>query len=200
MEKKIAAIILAAGSSNRMGFPKALLSIGGYTFLEKIYRNVVKVGFKPVRIIAGKHYDVIAERYPELMPIMIKNERPELGQLHSLRLGLREIGGECDGVCALLVDHPLVQAETIMLLAGEYEQGGCSIIIPTCRGKRGHPVVFDKSVFAELMTVPLEGGAKQVVRKDEKRVTEVEVDDAGILADIDTKAVYEKLIEENKRD
>lgn len=196
MSKKIAAVILAAGGSSRMGFPKALLSIGGYTFLEKIYKNIVQVGLNPVRLVAGEHFNLIADRFPELMPIMIKNDKPDLGQLHSLRLGLREIGAECDGVCMFLVDHPLVQMETVALLAGEYEQSGCGIIIPTFQGKRGHPVLFDKSVFAELFTVPLEGGARQVVNSDEKRVAEVAVEDPGVLADIDTRAAYDKYIKE----
>jgi molybdenum cofactor cytidylyltransferase len=92
-----------------------------------------------------------------------------------------------------LVDHPAVKRSTYAALLTEYTETDAAIILPAYRSKRGHPVLFDESVFQELLTVPLEAGARAVVRADPKRVRMVAVDDPGVIMDVDTREDYRRL-------
>ena len=92
-----------------------------------------------------------------------------------------------------LVDHPLVEESTVALLVERFRQTRQPIVIPTFEGRRGHPVLFGRTVFAELFSAPLQEGARFVVRGRPELVDTVEVDDPGILADIDTPEQYENM-------
>lgn len=153
----------------------------------------------PVVIIAGEHYTQIAKTLPTLAPLMLHNPRPDDGQLSSLRIGIKAVRGECSGLLMFLVDHPQVRPETVRLMTDRFREGGGEIVVPTCAGRRGHPVLFGASVFDELLTVPLEGGARQVVHARPERVIEVAVDDPGILRDIDTPEDYQKVLTDGSR-
>ena len=200
MKKKLAAIILAAGDSTRMGRPKALLPLGKDTFLSRIVNLAIADGLDPVKIVVGRHAVEINEALADLSASLIINMQPELGQLSSLRLGLDSLPEEVDGAVVFLVDHPFVKAPALASLLEAFEAGEGEIVIPVYEGQRGHPVIFGRAVFEELFNAPLSQGARAVVRADPKRVVEVDVDDPGILADIDTPEAYEKALNERKND
>ncbi|HUX06178.1 MAG TPA: nucleotidyltransferase family protein, partial [Acidobacteriota bacterium] len=193
MTERIAGIILAAGLSKRMGRPKALLQIGGETFLARIVRLARAAGLDPLRIVVSEHRALIEKALPELADHLITNDHPELGQLRSLRLGLRSLSQNCTGAMMFLVDHPKMQPATLQKIVRAFKKGKGEIILPVHAGRRGHPVIFGRAVFEELLEAPLDKGARHVVRSRPDRVCEVEVDDAGILADIDTPGDYEEL-------
>jgi len=193
MEAEIAGLILAAGYSRRMGSPKALLTIEGETFLDRIFRIAKSAGLDTIRIVVGSHSEEIRLALPALASNLIINENPELGQLHSLRLGLRSLPGTCKGAMVFLVDHPKVRLETVRSLLQAFNAGEGEIIIPSHGGRRGHPVLFARSVFDDLFSAPLEEGARAVMRGRPDLVAYVEVDDAGVLADIDTPSDYEAM-------
>lgn len=197
----LGAVILAAGDSSRMGRPKALLSVPGEkarTFLSKIIVTAATAGLQPVRIVAGRHKEQITHAYPDLVDNLIENPQPELGQLHSLRLGLESIGEEVEGAVVFLVDHPLMSVETVKALMGSFFSTGNPIVIPQYKGRRGHPVLFGRQIFGELSNAPLNEGARFVVRSNPDLVTIVEVDDSWILADIDTPEDYKKVADGNE--
>jgi len=93
-----------------------------------------------------------------------------------------------------LVDHPLVTAETIKALLASFRAAPLPILIASYQGRRGHPVLFSSQVYGEILAAPLDQGAKVVVRKDPARVREVQLDDPGILADIDTPEDYARYV------
>jgi molybdenum cofactor cytidylyltransferase len=195
MTLKIGAVILAAGESSRMGRPKALLPLRegeSPTFLGRLAATARRAGLEPLRIVVGKHGREIEEAHPELSDCLVLNERPDLGQLHSLRLGLESMGGVVDAAVIFLVDHPFVTMETVQALMEAYSAEGKPIIIPVCRGRRGHPVLFGRELFGDIFHAPLEQGARHVVRSHPDLVKHLEVDDPGVLADIDTPEDYEK--------
>jgi len=189
---QVAGVILAAGRSQRMGRTKALLPLAGRTFLASIVGLARSAGLRPLRVVVGGgDENGIVEAHPEL-------GEQDLGQLHSLRLALRTLDPTPDAVVVFLVDHPLVRLDTVRSLIDEHRASRRPIVIPSHRGRRGHPVLFAREVFPELLDGPLEGGARRVVRRDAARVAVVEVADAGVLADIDTPSDFQELVDDER--
>jgi molybdenum cofactor cytidylyltransferase len=181
-------ILLAAGESRRMGYPKPLLKIGERTFLGHLSELMLRSVSRLV-IVVGANAQAVARAVPE-DPRVVTAENREYarGQLSSLQTGLARVGAETRAVTVHLVDHPTVRAETFANLIAEYERTGKPIVIARHRGRRGHPVLFDRAVFRELFDAPPERGALAVVNADPSRVGFLDVDDPGIVLDLDTPA------------
>ncbi len=182
----IGGILLAAGESRRMGFPKPLLKIDGETFVERAARSMLTI-VDPLIVVLGAHADRIRPAVPRDQRIAIV-ENPDFarGQLSSLKVGLRAMPSRCVAAMVHLADHPRVSPATFRAVAEEYRRGGSQIVIARHAGRRGHPVLFARSVFGELLAAPEEQGARFVVNADPARVVYVDVDDAGVTLDLDT--------------
>jgi molybdenum cofactor cytidylyltransferase len=186
--KRIEGILLAAGESRRMGFPKPLLRLNGETFLDHIAASML-VTVERLVIVLGAHRDAVMAAVPADNRIsIIENRDYTLGQLSSIKAGLHAVSACADAAIVHLVDHPTVLPETFGRLAGEYQLSMKPILITRCRGHRGHPVLFDRSIFAELQRAPTDVGARAVVNANTDRVIYVDVDDPGVLLDLDTPA------------
>lgn len=186
--KTLEGILLAAGESQRMGFPKPLLRLNGETFLAHISGSMLTVVERLV-IVIGAYRDAVAAAVPvDDRIITVDNPDYKLGQLSSIKRGLRAVSAQADAAIVHLIDHPTVLAQTFRRLADEYATSGKPILVTRFSGRRGHPVLFDHSVFAELHRAPLEVGARAVVKAEEDRVNYVDVDDPGVLLDLDTPA------------
>lgn len=171
-----------------MGFPKPLLRLNGETFLTHTAGSML-VAVARLIIVLGAHFDAVAAAVPADDRIsIIENSDYRLGQLSSIKCGLRAVAAHVDAAIVHLVDHPTVRPETFSRLAGEYELSGKPIVVARCSGRRGHPVLFDRSIFDELQRAPLEAGARAVVKADADRVIYVDVNDPGVLLDLDTPA------------
>ncbi len=189
------AVILTAGESRRMGYPKALLDSGdGRKFLERIISNVKNTDPKPSEIILvlGYHRERILKEIDVSGCQTVTNPTPELGQLSSLITALNSMSEESRGMMVCLTDHPLVQPETYNLVVQEASLNPGSIILPRYGEKKGHPVFFPSEIFQDLKDSPIDTGARHAVRKNSHRIIVVDVDDAGILKDIDTPEQYRK--------
>jgi molybdenum cofactor cytidylyltransferase len=190
--KRIEGILLAAGESRRMGFPKPLLRLNGETFLSHIAASML-VTVERLIIVLGAHRDaVMAVVPPDNRISVIDNPDYAMGQLSSIKAGLRAVSAQADAAIVHLVDHPTVLPETFGRLAGGYQLSGKPILVARCRGHRGHPVLFDRSVFDELQRAPIDVGARAVVKANADRVIYVDVDDPGVLQDLDTPADLEQ--------
>jgi molybdenum cofactor cytidylyltransferase len=186
--KRIEGILLAAGESRRMGFPKPLLRLNGETFLTHIAVSML-LTVERLIIVLGAHRDAITAAVPADNRIgIIENPDYPLGQLSSIKAGVRAVSVHADAAIVHLVDHPTVRPETFSRLAGEYQLSGKPILVARCRGHRGHPVLFDRSIFEELQQAPSDVGARAVVKANADRVIYVDVDDPGVLLDLDTPA------------
>ncbi len=181
-----------------MGSPKALLQVSGESFVARLVRVAREVGVEPLRIVAGQHHGEIRTAHPELASLLVHNPEPELGQLHSLRLGLASLAEEAAAALVFLVDAPLVQPDTVRAVVGAFRREGASIVVPVCVQRRGHPVLFGREVFPELFAAALADGARAIVRARPERVCEVAVTDQGILMDVDTPEDYGRLLEHDK--
>jgi molybdenum cofactor cytidylyltransferase len=186
--KRIEGILLAAGESRRMGFPKPLLRLNGETFLTHIAVSML-LTVERLIIVLGAHRDAVKVAVPADNRIgIIENPDYALGQLSSIKAGVRALSAHADAAIVHLVDHPTVLPETFSRLAGEYQLSGKPILVARCHGHRGHPVLFDRSIFEELQQAPTNVGARAVVKANADRVIYVDVDDPGVLLDLDTPA------------
>jgi molybdenum cofactor cytidylyltransferase len=186
---KIAAILLAAGESRRMGYPKPLLRIGNESFISRTITIALGTASRVV-IVLGAHADRIRPAIALGPGIrVVENPNYARGQLSSLKIGLAEaVAGETDAVIVHLADHPLVTPDTFRAVVEGYRKTRQPIVVARFHGRRGHPVIFDRSLFAELMAAPEEDGARVVVNADFQRVHCVDVEDPGVVLDLDTPA------------
>ncbi len=190
--RNIEGILLAAGESRRMGYPKPLLKIDGRTFLDRLSAAMLESVSRLV-IVLGAHAERVRGAIPD-DPRIVVIENPDYarGQLSSLKTGLAQVGSGTAAVMVHLVDHPAVRTATFAGLIAEYERSGKPIVIARFRARRGHPVIFARSVFRELMGAPLDQGARAVVNADPARVAYWEADDPGIVMDLDTPEDLER--------
>jgi CTP:molybdopterin cytidylyltransferase MocA len=188
MNPPIEGILLAAGESRRMGFPKPLLRVGSDTFLEISAASMLTVVNRLV-VVLGAHAERVRAAVPaDLRIVVVENHRWAAGQLSSMKAGMGAIGPGAAAVLMHLADHPLVKRSTFERVVAEFRCGSGAIVIARNAGKRGHPVLFARSVFGELMEAPEDEGARAVVARDPSRVVYVDVDDPGVNLDLDTPA------------
>lgn len=195
----IAGIILAAGASSRMGSPKALLQYRGETFIERLVR-VMSCVCDPVIVVLGYHADAIRPMIGHVATTVI-NPAPERGQLSSLQTGLAALPKDAEGFLFIPVDSPAVEIETVERVAADFRRRDPAtlLVIPRTsidKGvKRGHPVFGTRVIAEEILALPPTAKASDVIHGHIPQTVYVDVDDAGILTDIDDPEAYRRLSE-----
>jgi molybdenum cofactor cytidylyltransferase len=181
----LAAIILSAGASSRMGRPKALLPYREGTFLEHLMQITRHPRIGVTRVVLGAGAIEI-RTIAKLQPAMVVlNSNWEQGQLSSICEGIRSLEGvRTDGIVLCPVDHPLVSAALVNDLIGRFYSDGKLIVLPTYKGRRGHPVIFSSALYEELLAAPLEKGARAVVWAHAADVLEVSTDEEGVVLNL----------------
>ncbi len=197
----LTAIVLAGGESRRMGRTKATLLDGsGRPFVARVVRTFLEAGIDDIVVVTGAaHDDVVAalerDRVP-VMPRLARNDDPSRGQVSSLWVGLdAALRPEIDAVLMTLVDVPMVSPSTVRAVVAAWRVSRPPIVRPAIGDRHGHPVLFDRAVFAELRRAPLDAGAKAVVHAHAHELFNVPVDDEGALTDIDTPGDYAALVQ-----
>jgi molybdenum cofactor cytidylyltransferase len=190
----IAATVLAAGESSRMGFPKALLNYRGRTFLQTILDSAAALGLMPLAVFAAGA-DNILQQHDLRTVTVLTNQEPEAGPIGSIRESvLAVLNHPVDALLVWPVDFPHVAVETVQMLIDGFRESGKPIVVPTCNARRGHPAVFGRAVFADLLNAPDSEGAQAVVRADVGRVLQVPVDDPAVLDSLNTPDAYRDLL------
>jgi molybdenum cofactor cytidylyltransferase len=195
-----AGLILAAGESSRMGSPKALLRYRGQTFLDTLI-SLFAARCSPVIVVLGAGADEIRRGLSfghvpghalcnASDAAFVINPDYRTGQTSSMQCGLRAVPPAADGVLFTLADHPAVAASTIDALAAEPRP---LIRVPRFEGRRGHPVWFSRALIAEFLALPANGAARDVVYRHVDETEYLDVNDPGIVADIDDPAAYREL-------
>lgn len=193
MSLSLAGIVPAAGRSRRMGGnPKPLLDAGGRSFLQRVVSALAGGGCEPVLVVVRDPEGPVAAMARRAGARPVENPDPSDGPISSLRAALRALEEEVEGCAFCPVDHPRIDAETVGRLVEAFREGEAPIVVPRHGDRRGHPVLFRKTLFAELLEDELEEGARTVLRRHHDRVREVEVDDRGIHVDIDTLSEYRR--------
>jgi nicotine blue oxidoreductase len=177
-----------------MGRPKALLPVEGETFLARTVAALRGGGCDPVFVVVAAGDERAAAEGEAAGARVLTNPDPGEGPITSLRLALEALDDSAAGLVYLPVDHPLVRADTVAALVEAARGADAALALPVFGGERGHPAVFGADLFAELSDPGLEGGARTVTYRHLADALLVEVDDAGVLADIDTPELYEEAI------
>ncbi len=197
---KIAGLILAAGKSERMGRPKAFLEHSGGTFLSVLYGTLKASPLDFVRVVFGHRADEFIARSGIPPEEVVINPRHETGMLSSIQAGLSSLERlSPDAVMLFPVDQPSVSVKLIERMIRAFRESGKDVVLPVYDGRRGHPALFGRSVFSELMSAPPEVGARAVVRADPSRVLELEADEESVLLDIDTPEDYKAFRERERQ-
>jgi molybdenum cofactor cytidylyltransferase len=189
----IAAVVLSAGESSRMGRAKALLPIDGETFIARIVGALKQTQVGKVIIVLGHNAAELKPRVEHLPAAILINPDYNLGQLSSLQVAVRSLDqADCDGMLVHLVDHPYVNSVLVDAMIRRFYDSKKLIVVPRFRGKRGHPVIFSRALFGELLKAPMDQGAKAVVNAHRADTLEIETDEEGITVDIDTPELYRR--------
>jgi CTP:molybdopterin cytidylyltransferase MocA len=191
---QIVAVVLAAGAGRRMGGPKALLRIGGGSFLARAAQILARPGVGAVVAVLG--HEAARVRTEAGVPAgvsLVDNEGYAGGMLSSILRGVQEAESlRADAVLLHPVDHPLVDPATVDRVVAALE-GGAVIAVPTQGGRRGHPGGFARAAWPALRAAPPERGARAVLADHPEWVVHV-AGDPGCVAGIETPADYERLV------
>lgn len=194
----VRAIVLAAGESRRMGRPKAglLTAPGGPTFAVALVDALRLACIADVTVVAGAHPEAVREALAARPGTRVVDHPGwRDGQLSSLRAGLAAVETpDLEALVVALVDCPLVRAATIERLVAAWRDSRAPVVRPALGDRHGHPVIFDRAAFADLRSAPLDRGAKTVIERWRSQVLDLPVDDAGVLADIDTPGDYDAAV------
>jgi molybdenum cofactor cytidylyltransferase len=184
-----------------MGSPKALLRYRGQTFLDTLISLfaprcspvIVVLGADADKIRRGLSFNGAPDAPLDAAPqaTFVINPDYRTGQTSSMQCGLRAVPASAEGVLFTLADHPAVAASTIDALAAQPRP---LIRVPRFEGRRGHPVWFSRALIAEFLALPANGAARDVVYSHTDETEYLDVNDPGILADIDDPAAYRELI------
>lgn len=185
---RIAALVLAAGQSRRMGAANKLLSeVDGVPMLVGAVRTALASKARPVFVVTGHEAGRVRGALGDSKVTFVANPDYAGGLSTSLKAGIRAMGSDIDGVVVCLGDMPRVRPEHIdRLIAAFNPVEGRSICVPTFNGKQGNPVLWDRRYFQEMLALSGDVGAKHLIGANAESVVEVAMPDAGILLDVDT--------------
>jgi molybdenum cofactor cytidylyltransferase len=191
--RSIAAIVLGAGRSSRMGGPNKLVAeIGGRPLIRIVVQEALKSRARPVIVVTGHQHDRIEAVLKGLPVKIVHNPDYADGLATSLRTGIAALPPGADGAIVCLGDMPQVDAAMIDRLIGAIDPDkGALIALPTIDGKRGNPVVWSRRFFAELMKVEGDVGARYLIGRYPEAIAEVPLAGTAALTDVDTPEALE---------
>ena len=193
----IAGIVLAAGRSRRMGEPKAFLRLEGRSFLERAIVALLQGGCGDVLVVAGPREDDTARRIAEsalaLGARVAVNPAAGSEQVDSLRLALAAMRDDALAAIVAPVDVPEVSAATVHAIREAFARTGGPIVLPAHEGRHGHPVLFSRAVWPELLEGELPEGARTVIHAHAAELVEIPV--GALPLDVDTPADFRRLAE-----
>ncbi|MFN4133365.1 MAG: NTP transferase domain-containing protein [Candidatus Hadarchaeales archaeon] len=190
MEKPaVGVVILAAGESSRMGEQKLLLPLMGTPLLEHVVNSFREITERIV-VVLGHKPEIIAPLLQKLHVKWVVNEEYQHGMITSFKRGLAELRG-CDAVFLALGDQPLVDKDFLLKAIASWEEGA-KIVCPIFRGKKGHPVLFDQSLFEEILSLGKNQFIRDVIHRHAGFMKLIEAGEWAIT-DVDTPEDFLKL-------
>lgn len=188
--QEVCAIVLAAGESKRMGFPKMLLPYNGRTVIEQVINNVLSAGIINPLIVLGSDHEAILEIIKSHPVTHCYNENYRNGMLSSVQCGLASLADQCSAALIIPGDQPMIDAVQIKRAMEVWHETGKGIVMPVHNGKRGHPLIVDMKYRREVMSLPESKGLRALAELHPDDVMEAETDDPAVLRDIDTQQDY----------
>ncbi len=184
----IAAVILAAGRSSRMGTSKPRLKVGGTTLLERVIAVARNAGVEDIIIVLGQEAE-----FPPPEPAgknlrVVVNPHSDRGMFSSVQTGVRNLPPGCRAFFVMPVDIPFIRPSTLVQLHTASLAPGTLVCRPRYQGRRGHPPLLAAVLVPELLAYDGAGGLRALLARFEKETRNVDVDDPGTLIDLDTPA------------
>ncbi len=204
----IAAIVLAAGSSSRMGGGrhKLLLPLGEQPVIRHVIDTIQRSQARPIIVVVGHQADsvraALAPTPVNSHVVIIENPSYLQGMSTSIHIGLRTLMNmeqPVQGALIMLGDQPLMTSRVIDTLIETHAETEKRIIAPLYADQRGNPVLFDASLFPELLAVSGDEGGRSVLQRHREEVASVEVGDATTSFDVDTWEAYQQVVDEWQR-
>ena len=191
---KFGAVITAAGLSGRMGAFKPLLPLGGVPVIGRVIDALREGGAGDIAVVTGRDALLLEEALrPYSLNFIHNGDYAVTDMFHSAALGFEFMAERVDGLFFTPADIPLFGATTVRLLAERFRRGSEHIVVPVYRGKRGHPVVMLSQTAKELIRCKNSGGLRGAMDAYGGPKGTLEVDDQGILRDLDTPEDYRLL-------
>jgi molybdenum cofactor cytidylyltransferase len=187
---RVAAILLAAGRSRRMGAFKPLLPFGNKTVIECCLDYLRKGGIEDIVVVVGHRADDMRQRVSGVRFAINPDPDSEMGA--SIAVGVRELPETTQVTLVALVDYPAVPASVVTELLDSWKRGA-RLVIPTWQGRGGHPVLVDLSFKPELLNLPLTGGLRALFEAHADEVVRLPVNSPFIARDLDTWDDYTAL-------
>ncbi len=187
---RVAAVVLAAGSSARMGRNKLLLDLGGETMVRRAVRAAIGAGVDQVVVVLGHDEPLVRAELAGLPCTPIVNPDHAQGAGTSVRTGVRQVAAGADALVVVLADMPYVTAEMIATLVARYRETRAPLVASHYGAVQAPPTLYDRALFEELLSIPGERCAKQVVRRHEPEAAVVSWPESA-LRDVDVPADYE---------
>jgi len=186
--RNVAAVVLAAGRSSRMGGPNKLLEkIGGRPLVRIVVEAVLASRARPVIVVTGHQREGVEAALAGLSVSFVHNAHFAAGLGTSLKAGIAALPANADGAIVCLGDMPQVDAALIDRLVGAFDPDkGALVVVPIIDGMRGNPVVWSRRFFPDLMAVEGDVGARHLIARYAEAVTEVPLSGKAALTDIDT--------------
>lgn len=192
---RTAAIVLAAGDSQRMGRPKLTLPYGDSNVLDTVIRTLQSCGIDGVTVVLGRDWEQVYDTIEDANVEVFVNPRPEGGMLSSAQWALAQLRNDVDAILFALGDQPEIAPETVKALIAKAERSGKGIFVPTYEGRRGHPVLFRERYKQEILSLPLTVGLNAIAHAHPEDVEEVPVHTPTVLLDIDTPEDYRRAMQ-----
>jgi molybdenum cofactor cytidylyltransferase len=189
---EIAAILLAAGRSSRMGAFKPLLPFGDATVIESCIRNLQTAGIENIVVVIGHRAKEIQARLNDQKIIFAINPDPDSEMSASIACGVELIGQAAKGLLIAPVDHPAVPPDVVALLIKKWNQGA-KLVQPEHDGRGGHPVLIDLIHRQELLGLDPRKGLRALFAAHRAEVWRVAVDSPYVARDMDTWEDYLRL-------
>jgi molybdenum cofactor cytidylyltransferase len=185
---RVAAIVLAAGRSTRMGEANKLIAdIGGVPMVRRVVQAALASKTRPVLVVIGHQAAEVSAALAGLDVTLVTNPDYATGLSSSLKAGVRAVPEDCNGAVVILGDMPRVAPKHLdELMAAFAAQKGGAIIVPTHQGRRGNPLLWPTKFFPELLCLDGDAGAKRLVATHAAELREVDLGTDAIFADVDT--------------
>lgn len=191
IEKKTGAIILAAGKSDYMKELKPMMKLGKTTMIQKEIDILRQAGVTPILVVTGYQAEELERHIAHRGAVCVRNKKYETSQMFdSICLGLRKIGKKTDQVLLFPADVPLISVETIRKM----KESEAEIAVPVYKGNSGHPVLLSREMIPSVLGYRGEKGLKGAIERCADQVTQIELEDPGVLMNTNTAEDYEELL------
>uniref|UniRef100_A0A7C4PLP9 Nucleotidyltransferase family protein n=1 Tax=Anaerolinea thermolimosa TaxID=229919 RepID=A0A7C4PLP9_9CHLR len=189
----LAAVVVAAGQSRRMGRPKLTLPWGNTTIIEQVIDVLTQCNLYPIVVVTGGNDREIREILHEKPVLIVKNTGYESSEMvDSVKLGINSLPSETDAVMIVLGDQPQIHPSVVGKLIDAFQSTRSFLVVPSYRMRRGHPWLVEKSLWKDLASLPEGHTLRDFLNQHNEMIHYIPVDTPSILSDIDTPDEYSR--------